>query len=399
MRIEPSASREGDFHLTPDQHVGMVCLTDLVIEVRPKVPIGSVLFLIAYACEAIRWSEDVGEYDHDAELSDIIAIVFARLVERTTRRGLVAGYLTVEEAVAAPRGRILFDEQIRRRMGYALPIEVRHDEFTTDILENRFLLAGLTALARLPLRSVQARRELSRAERPFGNVSAVRYERGRIPDVLLTRVNAHYRGAIALAKLILEGVSLDLGGTLSRGSAFLVDMNVVFERFLRRSLRAALSLDETTFPDRPPSLHLDVQGWVPLRPDLCVVRGSKVLWVGDAKYKRLPVGAYQNADLYQLLAYAIATGLPHGTLIYAADTGVSAGEYVVCNADKILRAISIDLSAPPAAIRRRIMAIGNEIRLSLAEPAAPGGRPSTRAPIPPAPPRTAVRADDAPAGR
>jgi 5-methylcytosine-specific restriction enzyme subunit McrC len=370
MRIETSPVRESEFHLTPDQHVGMVCLSDLTLEIRPKFPTTSVLFLIAYACEAISWSEDIGEYGHDAELSDIIAVVFARLVERTTRRGLLAGYLTAEEAVSTPRGRILFDEQIRRRMGYSFPVEVRHDEYTTDILENRLLLAGLAALGSLPLRSEHARQELSRAERLFGNVSAVRYERGRVPDVLITRVNGHYRGAISLAKLIIEGVSIDLRDGPSCGSSFLVDMNVVFERFLRRSLRSALDLDEASFPDRPPRLQLDVGGRVSLAPDLCVVRDSRVTWIGDAKYKRLPPSAYQNADLYQLLAYAIATGLPNGTLIYAADAGVNAGNYIVRNAGKVLRAISIDLAAPPAAIRRRVEDIGDQIRASF------GGRES-----------------------
>jgi 5-methylcytosine-specific restriction endonuclease McrBC regulatory subunit McrC len=76
-------------------------------------------------------------------------------------------------------------------------------------------------------------------------------------------------------------------------------MNVVFERFLRRSLRAALGLDEATFPDRAPSLQLDNGGRAPLKPDLCVVQGTRLLWIGDAKYKRLPPSAYQNADLYQ----------------------------------------------------------------------------------------------------
>lgn len=395
MRIEPSV-RDGEFHLTPDQHVGMVCLPRLTIGIRPKVPIASVLFLIAYACEAIGWSEDIGDYGNDAELSDVIAIVFARLVERTTRRGLLAGYLTKEEALSAPRGRILFDEQIRRRMGYAFPVEVRHDEFTSDILENRLLLAGLTALARLPLESEVARRELSRAERPFGSVSAVRYKRGGIPEVLFTRINGHYCGAVSLAQLIIEGASLDVGAGSTRGSAFLVDMNVVFERFLRRSLRAALDLDEATFPDWPPPLQLDVSGRVPLKPDLCVVRGSKVLWIGDAKYKRLPPSAYQNADLYQLLAYAVATCLPHGTLFYAADAGVSAGEYVVRHAGKVLRVISIDLAAPPAALRRRIGVLADQIRLSISELLDFAGRSSPLAVTPLSRLQTADRAGDEP---
>ena len=67
------------------------------------------------------------------------------------------------------------------------------------------------------------------------------------------------------------------------------------------------------------------------------MKTKRITWVGDAKYKWLPSGTYRNADLYQLLAYAVATGLPGGTLIYAADEGVSAGEHVVLQAGKRLR--------------------------------------------------------------
>jgi hypothetical protein len=63
MRIEPSAMRDGEFHLTPDQHVGMVCLPELTIEVLPKIPIASVLFLIAYACEASIGQKTSGNMD------------------------------------------------------------------------------------------------------------------------------------------------------------------------------------------------------------------------------------------------------------------------------------------------------------------------------------------------
>ena len=70
-------------------------------------------------------------------------------------------------------------------------------------------------------------------------------------------------------------------------------------------------------------MRLDEAGVVPLRPDLCMLDQQQILWVGDVKYKRLPVAAYLNADLYQLLAYAVALNLPYGTLIHAADEGVA----------------------------------------------------------------------------
>ena len=73
---------------------------------------------------------------------------------------------------------------------------------------------------------------------------------------------------------------------------------------------------------------------------------QRITWVGDAKYKRLPSGAYRNADLYQLLAYAVATRLTVGTLIYAADEGASTAEHVVLQAGKRLNIIALDLRPP-----------------------------------------------------
>jgi 5-methylcytosine-specific restriction endonuclease McrBC regulatory subunit McrC len=85
-------------------------------------------------------------------------------------------------------------------------------------------------------------------------------------------------------------------------------MNDVFEQFVRTALRMALDVDLKRFPDRAPFLQLDQAEVVPLKPDLCLVEGQHIAWVGDAKYKRLPSGSYRNADLYQVLAYAVATG-------------------------------------------------------------------------------------------
>ena len=138
-------------------------------------------------------------------------------------------------------------------------------------------------------------------------------------------------------------------------------MNDVFEQFVRIALRLALGVGVKTFPDRAPFLRLDKAEVVPLKPDLCLVEGYRITWVGDAKYKRLPFGSYRNADLYQLLAYAVATGLPSGTLIYAADEGVSTAEHVVLNAGKRLHVVALDLSAPLAAIRRQIARLADGI--------------------------------------
>ena len=85
--------------------------------------------------------------------------------------------------------------------------------------------------------------------------------------------------------------------------------------------------------------------------------------MGDVKYKRFPGSAYLNADLYQLLADAIAFNLLEGTLIYAADDGLATAEHVVVHNGKKLRTVALDLGVPPAKLRRSIEVIAQRILL------------------------------------
>jgi len=362
IRIEPTLGSEGRYDLTPDQRVGLVCLPSLVIEVRPKVPMSSVLFLLSYSCGAVSWFEQQPELSTDLDLVEMLAVMLARMVQQVTRRGLLNGYQCEDESLQAPRGRILFDEHIRRRLGISPPIEVRHDVFTSDIVENRLLLAALGAMGRIPYRSDGTRREIRRAERLFGAVRRVHFAPTAVPEVVFTRLNRHYQPTVSLASLLLRSASLDLGAGGARGSAFLIDMNSAFEQFVRSALREVLNVRAARFPDHAPRTRLDKAGVVPLKPDLCLIDDARVVWAGDAKYKRLPAGAYRNADLYQLLAYAVALNLPGGMLIYAADEGVNAAEHVVVHADKRLHVVALDLLAPRAMVLRQIESIARHIQ-------------------------------------
>jgi 5-methylcytosine-specific restriction enzyme subunit McrC len=352
--IEPTIGHRGHYDLTPDQRIGLVCLPTLVIEVRPKVPMSSVVFLVSYGCDAVSWSDQYAEFADEPDIVQMLAIMLARMVQHATRRGLLCGYQCEDESLQAPRGRLLFDEQIRRRQGITPPIEVRHDVFTSDVIENRLLLAALLSIGRISHLSEKCRRELFRAQGLFGAVKRLRFSPAAVPEVVSTRLNRHYQPAIALATLLLRSGSLDLGHGGTKGCAFLIDMNDVFEHFVRRALRTALRVDDARFPDRVPRVRLDEAGLVPLKPDLCLIARQRVVWVGDVKYKRLPGASYLNADLYQLLAYTVALDLPYGTLIYAADEGVRAAEHVVLHDHKQLRVIALDLSAPRRKLLKQI---------------------------------------------
>ena len=241
------------------------------------------------------------------------------------------------------RGRIRFDEQLRRRFGLPLPVEVRYDEFTDDVLPNRLVKAAAYRLGRVRLRSARARRELGRLAAMLEEVSLEDFPPKDVPSVRYDRLNEHYRGVVELSRLILRHGAFEASRGAMRATGFLMDMNVVFQEFVTEALRDALEVSPHAFLEkRIPDL--DDTGRIHLRPDLTWWEGSSCVFVGDAKYKNIAgERRVPNADLYQLLAYATALDLPGGFLIYAqgeADTTT----YRVRRSGKRLVVASLDLS-------------------------------------------------------
>ena len=348
--------------LRPKARVGALRAGGTSIVVRPKIPAARAMFLIAYALDPKHWREDDIALAPDADVPDAIAAAFARRVERATARGLLRSYRREEDALHTVRGRVRFADQLRRRPGMLLPIEVAFDEFTEDIEENRLLHAALRLLARMPLRSADARKRLRALLPRFAAVGAPSYRRGVAPEIAWTRLNAHYRPAAGLARLIVESSSLELRRGETAAAAFLIDMNEVFERFLRTALREALDLSGPAWPDgeRERRLALDEAGSIHLYPDLLWLDGREPVFAGDAKYKRAE-GGVPNADLYQMLAYCTAAGLPSGLLVYPADEDAAA-RHRILHAGVTIAVETIDLRGEPDAILGEAARLAREVR-------------------------------------
>jgi len=120
MSVVPSSEVPGTYDLTPGSQVGVVALGSCSVVIRPKVPIDRVLFLVSYALDSASWREQAALYAAEG-IVEGMAAVFAHELKRSLRRGLLQGYRSTEEALTTVRGRIRFDEQLRRRFGAAAP--------------------------------------------------------------------------------------------------------------------------------------------------------------------------------------------------------------------------------------------------------------------------------------
>ena len=360
LTIEPAEGAEAMYHLTPGSTVGAVETGGLSVLIRPKIGIPQLLSLACYAMGAYKPQPELFDFEEDTALPDALALALSSHARRAFSRGLLHGYREEEEALHTVRGRIRFDDQIRRRFGAPLPVEIRYDEYTADILANRLVKAAAARLGAMRLRSPEARRGLGWIAGMLDNVSPVEFPPNRVPDVEFDRLNHHYRGVLVLSQLVLRHGAFEAGRGDVRASGFLMDMNVVFQEFVTTALREALGVSERVFLEKSiPSL--DEEGKVHLRPDLTWWQGGSCLFVGDAKYKRIHDRHVPNADLYQLLAYATALGLPGGMLIYAQGEAEPV-VHEVRRSGKRLEVAALDLSGTLEQVLSRVKYLARTIR-------------------------------------
>jgi 5-methylcytosine-specific restriction enzyme subunit McrC len=361
--IISSSGKANLFDLTPGSVVGAVALDHRVFHIRPKIPIDRLFFLLSYSVNPSDWSCELLELKPDASVLEAIIPGFVWHIRRAFVRGLLRGYLPQEAALVGVRGRIRVGEQIRRRLGRFPPVECRFDEFTEDIEENRLIRAAINSLRRLNIRNEAVRRSLLLFEHVLDGVQSVHYDARRLPAVTFTRINRHYQSAVLLSKVILAATSPEFVAGRIPSSAFLVDMNVIFENFVLVALREALGLSEAVFPQgcNGRSLYLDEDRRVNLKPDLSWWHRMGCVFVGDAKYKRVEISGIKHADLYQLLAYTVSARLSDGLLIYAAGEA-EAARHVVTELRTQLHVVTLDLCAAPEIILRRVRVIAEQIR-------------------------------------
>jgi 5-methylcytosine-specific restriction enzyme subunit McrC len=366
--VAPAVSSEGCYDLTPGSLVGAVALPDLAVEIRPKLPIDRLLFLISYTLERRRW--ELVDFDLQQAESLVEAIVpgFVRQVRRALQRGVLQGYRIEEAALQTVRGRVRFDDQLRERFGVFPPAEVRYDEYTEDIMENRLLKAAIARLGRLRLRSTEVRRSLRAFDLTLAGVQAEEYDARHLPEIIWTRLNERYRPAVDLARLILRATSFDVAHGGVRATGFLVDMNKVFEDFVALALRDELRLSERVFPQgsRGHTLRLDLEGRITLLPDISWWDAGRPIFVGDVKYKRLREDEVKNADIYQVLAYTIAADLPGGLLIYASGEREPAVHTIV-HLGKRIEIVTLDLRGPPDEVLAQARGVAQRVRRMRAE--------------------------------
>lgn len=348
VAVQPRGS--GDYHVLPCGKVGAVRAGSLDVQVRPKTSIAQLLFLLCYAADpGFRPEEVAGTASSD--LWHVLAESLARLCERALAPGVLQGYRTVDETLTVVRGRIRVGDQLARRPGLLLPLELRYDDYVQDIAENRILRTAICRMTRVPGLPEAIRGRLVRLDAMLNGASLMS-PRSRLPVWRPSRINARYVPALRLAEIVLQDQSAEPGPDDVTVASFVVSMPKVFEDFVTVALKEALA----EYPGETIAQyvsHLDVEKSIEIKPDVVQLCDGRPATVFDAKYKLEDAASgYPNADAYQMLSYCTALGLSRGWLVYA--EGKTTGPRQILNTNVEIVHYPLDLALPPAKLLSQI---------------------------------------------
>jgi len=340
--------------------VGSVRVGAFEIHISPKIPVKRIFFLLGYAASRAHWRVDTIPLPEAEDLVPAFAQPLWRQSMQALRLGILQGYREQNVVSTVLRGRLRETDQLYRHCGLQLPLQIRYDDFTVDIVENQILRTALGRMLNVPRVDDESRRMIQHLLGKLAGITPL--SRGTLAPVWTpSRLNARYHAALRLAELVLRATSVEHGPGGVAVNGFLVDMEDVFEDFVRVALTEELTQAQVRCQPKR-TYHLDETRRLKLTPDLVWEREGRPIAVVDAKYKpeRQSRGGGPSEDLYQILAYCTILGLRSGHLVYAKGHGEPT-RYVVCRAGIEIMCHALDLDQSPKSLMAQIQVIAAAI--------------------------------------
>ena len=191
---------------------------------------------------------------------------------------------------------------------------------------------------------------MHRIDATISGVSLVEHGPEAISRFSYSRFNSDHHEIHQLCRLFLEGNSVTEQHGEHRMKAFLIDMNVLFEKFVTQILNERAPL-RTWVESQPRGLFLDQNGSMNIVPDLLLRRSNRSPVVVDCKYKKIGPSQFHGGDVYQVLSCCVALRSNFGALVYPRHEAAVDDSVVVRNTAMEISQLTVDLQAGFESIR------------------------------------------------
>jgi 5-methylcytosine-specific restriction enzyme subunit McrC len=316
--------------VTFKSYVGLIQVGNKTIEILPKADRNSdennvskwQRALLYMLCKAgyIKINETSSALQHtqNANLLDVYLRAFLQETEQLIHKGLVKKYKKAQANLSVLKGRLLIGKQLQHNLLHKERFFTEHTSYTRDNLYNRILKSALDIVADISFKS-DIVHDAKRLLLYFEDVEPWKQDISDFGKLQLDRKTFVYKDALVLAEMIILNYCPSFKSGQQQVLALLFDMNVLFEKFIYKTLKEM----ESEFGEN--DLSVTAQNsqlfWAhkTIRPDILVTfkKGEAIRSVIiDTKWKIVDEDYPSDRDLQQMFTYNIQFNSNHAILLY-----------------------------------------------------------------------------------
>ena len=182
----------------------------------------SIYYMLSYAFQVLHEQgyKDVATEDFE-NTAGLLSAILCRGVSIQIKRGLCRQYITNEEPLASPRGKIVISESIKTQAIRKKQLVCAYDEFSVDAYTNRIIKTTMELLLQASI-SKTSKKELRKLLIFFDSVSVLDTHSINW-DIQYDRNNQTYRMIIEICHLVIKG----LLQTSADGSTRIMDLSLI----------------------------------------------------------------------------------------------------------------------------------------------------------------------------
>jgi 5-methylcytosine-specific restriction enzyme subunit McrC len=206
-----------------------------------KIPIQNIYYLLCYAWDKLEEREVIAvEGIETTTLADLFGRVLINGTHHLLKRGFDRGYVPQHELTGRLRGRICFQEAVRRNATRSGRLPCDFDELSYNVLHNRILKATMRRLIRTEGMASESAEGLAQLCRQFSEIEDIEVTNRVFGQVQLYRNNQFYDFLLKVCELIHRNLLVSEASGASKFREFDQDerqMAILFEDFVRTFYR------------------------------------------------------------------------------------------------------------------------------------------------------------------
>jgi len=344
------------------QYVGVLQVGNVTIEVLPKIDKASennkTVDLEKSNSEKSKWQnvligmiKTVNAFDvkhsENANLNvkhnTILELYFEMFiveVERLLHLGLIKKYRKTEGNLGALKGKLKFSKHISKNIVHKEKFYVEYTTYDVDHILHRIIYKTIKLLRKIN-NNAKLDSKIGSLLLNFPELKDIKADETTFEKITYTRKTESYRLAISISKMLLLNYHPDISNGRRDVLALMFDMNVLWEKFVLKTLRKTLDGYEIKGQSRK-DFWQGTRNTL-LKPDLVITKKSddksddksnNNTIIIDTKWKQAknPKDLPGSSDLHQLFAYAIYWKSTKVALLYPGESSKEVeGKYLMNN--------------------------------------------------------------------